>query len=155
MKKLIPFPMLLILTVTLTAFIISCTDSESPTSNKTAVGPEMKYYDGKGIGPITQVALSDSIDPMMVKSGEAVFTSKCVTCHQLDGERKIGPGMAGVTKRRRPEWIMNQILNPMEMTQKDSLAKELLSIYMSQMTDMDVTEEEARALLELFRFNDQ
>ena len=46
---------------------------------------------------------------------------------------------------------MNMMLNPMEMTQKDSLAKELLAIYYSQMLDNNLTEEEARSVLEFLR----
>jgi hypothetical protein len=37
------------------------------------------------------------------------------------------------------------------MTQKDSLAKELLSIYLAQMTPMNLTGKDARAVLEYFR----
>ena len=86
---------------------------------------------------------------------DRLFQSKCVTCHKISEERGIGPGLKGITQRRRPEWIMNQILNPLEMTQKDSMSKELFSIYKSQMTDMDLTEGDARNVLEYFRDNDR
>lgn len=46
---------------------------------------------------------------------------------------------------------MNMIINPVEMTQKDPTAKELLGEYMAQMTNQNVGEKEARALLEYLR----
>ena len=87
----------------------------------------------------------------MAEAGELVFTAKCTSCHKLNSDKAIGPGLADLTKRRRPEWIMNMMLNPMEMTQKDSMAKELLSIYYSQMLDNNLTVEEARSVLEFLR----
>ena len=65
-------------------------------------------------------------------------------------QRYVGPAIAGVTQRRTPEWIMNMIVNPVEMTQKDPVAKAMLAEYMTQMS-VNATEEEARALLEYFR----
>jgi hypothetical protein len=50
---------------------------------------------------------------------------------------------------------MNQILNPLEMTQKDPVSKELFAQYMIQMTFQDVTHDDARALLEYFRAVDE
>ena len=67
----------------------------------------------------------------------------------------MGPPLKDVTKRRRPEWIMNQILNPLEMTQKDKVSKELFAQYMVQMTFQDVSHEDARALLEYMRAVDE
>ena len=113
--------------------------------------PENKYYDGKGVGPVKELKLADEIDESMVKTGEQLFNSKCTSCHKLSAEKGIGPGLAGITDRRRPEWVMNMLLNPMEMTQKDSLAKELLAIYYSQMLDNNLTEAEARSILEFLR----
>jgi hypothetical protein len=46
---------------------------------------------------------------------------------------------------------MNMILNPEEMVNKDPIAKELLDRYLSPMADQNLTEEEARKVLEYFR----
>ena len=46
---------------------------------------------------------------------------------------------------------MNMILNPTEMTQKDPTAKELLATHLTQMTNQNVTQEDARKLLEYLR----
>ena len=81
------------------------------------------------------------------------FGGTCSACHKLD-QRYVGPALTGVTKRRTPEWIMNMILNPQEMTQKDPIAKDLLATHFTQMSFQNVTQEEARAILEFFRQND-
>jgi len=53
--------------------------------------------------------------------------------------------------RRTPEWIMNMILNPVEMATNDPIAKGLFKKYNTIMTDQKLTEEDARAVLEYFR----
>ena len=67
------------------------------------------------------------------------------------GKRVVGPALAGVTERRTPEWIMNMIMNPEEMVEKDPAAKALLAEYLAPMANQNITEEEARAILEFFR----
>lgn len=107
----------------------------------------------KGVGPVTAVKL-ESIDSKLVNQGKKVFETKCSACHKI-GERYVGPALSGVTKRRSPEWIMNMILNPSEMLQKDPVAQELLAEYLTQMTFQNVPQAEARAILEYFRKNDE
>ena len=66
-------------------------------------------------------------------------------------KRFVGPGLAVVTERRTPEWIMNMILNPEVMVAENPLAKKLLAEYLSPMANQSLTEDEARAILEYFR----
>jgi mono/diheme cytochrome c family protein len=89
----------------------------------------------------------------MADNGSKIFASKCVACHALD-KKVVGPALSGVTKRRAPEWIMNQILNPSDMTAKDPIAKDLLGRYIAQMANQNLTQNEARGVLEYFRKND-
>jgi len=103
----------------------------------------------KGIGPVKSITLA-TIDPQKAALGQQIFQSKCSACHKLD-EKYVGPALKGVTQRRAPEWILNQILNPTEMTQKDPIAKELLATYLTQMTPQNLTEDEAKNVLEYFR----
>lgn len=107
----------------------------------------------KGVGPVTEVKL-EAVSADMATKGKAVFEAKCTACHKLD-QRYVGPALGGITKRRTPEWVMNMILNPIEMTQKDPAAKELLGEYLTQMTFQNVSQDEARQLLEFFRQNDK
>lgn len=125
--------------------------SETTTSNTESKAPS---DDGKGIGPIKTVDLSDVIDQKLSDEGKKVFEMKCFACHDINA-RKVGPALKDVTNRRKPEWIMNMIMNPAEMTQKDATAKELLGEYMTQMANQNVDEKGARAILEYFRTNDK
>lgn len=109
----------------------------------------------KGIGPIDSVVISEEINEELAGRGEEVYTQKCNACHKV-GFTFIGPPPNGILKRRTPEWVMNMILNPEEMLQKDSLAKALFMEFNGQlMTNQQVTVEEARAMLEYFRTLDR
>lgn len=106
----------------------------------------------KGIGPVTSVEIGP-LDEELADKGRVIFETKCSACHKFDS-KYVGPALQGVTNQRTPEWIMNMILNPVEMTQKNAAAKALLEEHLTQMTFQDLTQEEARAVLEYFRLND-
>ena len=107
--------------------------------------------ENKGVGPIDTVIIAEEIDEEMARRGQVVYEQKCNACHKV-GTTFIGPPPNGILKRRTPEWVMNMILNPAEMLQKDSLAKALFMEFNGQlMTNQQVAEEEARAILEYFR----
>lgn len=140
-----------ILAIGILLISVSCLEEK-----KKSISPdENKFYNGIGVGPVSRLELSEGVNEMLADSGRVLFDAKCAVCHYTTKERKIGPGLEGITLRRRPEWILNQILNPLEMTEKDSLARELKLIYLSQMTDMNLSENDARNILEYFRLQDQ
>lgn len=112
-------------------------------------GKASQVASDRGIGPITEVTLGP-LDVALAKKGKITFEQKCSACHK-NAERYVGPALKGVTTRRKPEWIMNMILNPSEMLEKDPTAKELLGTYLTPMTYQNVTKEQARAILEYFR----
>ncbi len=103
----------------------------------------------QGIGPIRDLELA-AVDPALAEEGEAAFKTKCSACHKL-GERYVGPELGDVLDRRRPEFVMNMILNANEMVQKHPEVKALLAQFYTpmpvQVTDLD----EARAILEYLR----
>ncbi len=103
-----------------------------------------------GIGPIKELTFPETIDMDMAKAGEAVFESKCAACHK-PGKKFIGPAPIGIYERRNPAWVMNMILNPEEMVEKDPIAKRLMAEYLSPMANQNLTEEEARSVAEYFR----
>lgn len=109
---------------------------------------------GSGFGPIKFVKLDAKIDKKMVELGKNTFKTKCSQCHKIE-KKYTGPQLLAVTKRRRPEWIMNMILNPLEMTHKDPTAMALLNKLLVQMANQNVGETNARAILEFFRDNDK
>jgi mono/diheme cytochrome c family protein len=151
-----------VLAVVAMAFLYACggsgdqpsTDSTAaPSSAATAdIDPAAKS-DSKGIGRFTSVQLGP-IDPAMADKGQAVFTAKCSACHKVTDQKIVGPGLLGVTNRRTPEWIMNQITNPAEMEQKDPVGQALLAKHLTQMTFQNVTDDETRQILEYLRKND-
>lgn len=105
----------------------------------------------KGIGPIESISLGTNINESMATQGADVFKKLCTACHRAD-KKFIGPSPKNILERRSPEWIMNMILNPDEMVQKDPLAKALLIEFNgSPMANQNLSEEDARAVLEYFR----
>jgi cytochrome c len=106
--------------------------------------------ENKGIGPITEIYLADEIEQDKVERGAEIFKAKCSACHKPD-VKFIGPAPKGIMERRSPEWTMNMILNPEEMTQKDPIARALLMEYSAPMANQSLTVEEARDILEYFR----
>ncbi len=163
MKNLIKLSLLIIFSLT----IVSCGgDDKKEKKEKVKIGKTKKSdskkekkekkettYDlsNKGIGPITSLELPAEIDQTMAAKGAEVYKTKCTACHKI-GKKFIGPAPNGIFERRSPEWIMNMILNPDEMVQKDPDAKALLMEYNgSPMANQNLTEEEARNVLEYFR----
>lgn len=105
----------------------------------------------KGIGPVKNVSLSNTLDADMVALGQEIFEVKCTACH-MPNQRMIGPAVAGVLERRSPEWVMNMIMNPTEMIKKDPIAMALLKEYNNAiMLNQNVNQQDARALLEYLR----
>jgi mono/diheme cytochrome c family protein len=105
----------------------------------------------KGIGPVKNITISESLDSDMVSLGQEIFEVKCTACH-MPNQRMIGPALAGILERRSPEWVMNMIINPTEMIQKDPIAKALLLEYNNAiMLNQNVNQEDSRAILEYLR----
>lgn len=125
--------------------------SSKPKKAKTEKKESTYNLSNKGIGPVTSVTFNDQVNQDMATKGGEVFKSKCTACHKI-GKKFIGPAPNGIFERRSPEWVMNMILNPEEMVQKDPDAKALLIEYNgSPMANQSLTEEEARNVLEYFR----
>jgi len=131
----------------------SSSSSSTTTTTETPAIDLAAKSESKGVGKFTSVQLGP-IDPAMAEKGKVLFTAKCTACHKTTDQKIVGPGLKGVTERRTPEWIMNQITNPGEMEQKDPVGKALLQKYVSQMTFQNVSDDETRQILEYLRQND-
>lgn len=103
----------------------------------------------QGVGPIRDLALGD-IDHEMAERGEAAFVVKCSACHKLE-ERYVAPPLGEVLSRRRPEFVMNMILNASEMVQRHPEVQKLLAEYYTPMPVQVTDQTEARAILEYLR----
>ncbi len=148
----------IILLVSICAFI-SCggdqkqkNNEEKPTDKKVEESSRGgRKKNNKGIGPVKELTLSETIDNTMAEAGKEIFVAKCTACHKPD-KKYIGPAPKGVLERRSPEWVMNMILNPEEMIKDDPIAKQLLRDNNGAvMANQDLTEDEARKVLEYFR----
>jgi mono/diheme cytochrome c family protein len=100
------------------------------------------------------VDVGDHLDAAMAAEGKKVFDVKCSSCHKLTNEKLVGPGWAGVTSRHEPVWIMNFATNPDEMINKDPKAQAMLEICLVRMPNQNLTDAEARDVLEFMREND-
>lgn len=128
-----------------TADSASSADVSTAASTAGLTAEEMKY----GIGQRRDLGLGE-IDHELFDRGQEIFTTKCSACHKLD-ERYVGPPLGGVTERREPEYVMNMILNTDEMVARHPEVRKLLAQYYTPMPDQQLTEEDARAVLEYLR----
>lgn len=103
-----------------------------------------------GIGPIKSLNFK-KLNPAFVKAGENTFKQKCTACHAA--ERKlIGPALKDIYKKRRPEWVVNLLLNTTEMLKKDPDAIALLKEYNNiMMLNQNLSEKEAISVAEYLR----
>ena len=131
------------------------TKANEETSTPASKNPE--EYDpkrGEGKWSSDNVAVGATLDATMAAEGEKIAQVKCASCHKLTAERLVGPGWAGVTKRRAPEWIMNFITNPDPMISKDPAVQAQLELCLVRMPNQNLADNEARAILEFMRKND-
>ncbi len=108
----------------------------------------------KGIGPVKHVTLNTPLDQERVKRGKDIYEMKCEACHRLDDQRVVGPGWKDITKKRKPEWIMNMITNVDVMLDNDPEAQKLLELCLTRMPNQNVSIGDARDILEFMRQND-
>ncbi len=148
-----------IILLALSIFLLSCgggdgksaADRIKEQAQMEPADPYENWESNNGIGPIKELALPAEIDQNMVTSGQEVYENKCTACHKAE-KKFIGPSPKGIFERRTAAWVMNMILNPEEMVQKDPMAKKLLIEYNgSPMANQNLTEDEARAVVEYFR----
>ncbi len=108
----------------------------------------------KGIGAVKTVTLHTPLEQDRLTRGLAIYEMKCSACHRLDAQRVVGPGWKDVTKRRKPEWIMNMVTNVEVMLDKDEEAQKLLELCLTRMPNQNISVGDARDVLEFMRQND-
>jgi|SRR5690606_17029524 cytochrome c5 len=126
--------------------------AESTESKKNVV--EEVIDPTKGIGQVKNVTLHNPLDAERVQRGQDIYDMKCSACHKLSDERIVGPGFKEVTKRRKPEWIMNMVTNTDAMLDQDPVAQELLELCLTRMPNQNISIGDARDILEFLRKND-
>jgi mono/diheme cytochrome c family protein len=133
----------------------STVDNSSSEKIPNPGGADVSKYDpNRGEGKFTHVDVDNKLDVAMAGSGEKIYGVKCASCHKLTDEKLVGPGWKGVTQRHEPEWIMNFVTNTDEMITKDPKAQAMLEICLVRMPNQNLTDTDARDLLEFMRKND-
>ena len=137
--------------------IISCGSKEEAEKAAAEAPTPSELIDKSAVvhgKEIKSVELTQPLNPEWVSKGKAAYEMKCLACHRLDETRLVGPGWAGVTKRRTPVWIMNMITNVDMMLETDEEAQKLLELCLVRMPNQNMNEQEAREVLEFMRHND-
>ncbi len=146
----------LFLLITIGLFMIACVDKR-PSSTEPLNTQELTKYQKEVHGEVVKasdVHLTNPLDAQWVAGGKTIYAVKCQACHKLNNDKLIGPGWAGITKRRKPDWIMNMITNVDIMLETDPEAQRLLEECIVRMPNQNLTKDEARQIVEFQRSND-
>lgn len=140
-------------------FAVACNSSsdkgkEATTDSSSTSATTNEGNNPKGIGAHQNVQLTHPLDEKMIATGQNIYNLKCGSCHKLTDEKLVGPGWKGVTDRRTPEWVMNFVTNTEEMLEKDTAAQNLLEVCLVKMPNQNLSETDARSILEFMRKND-
>ena len=126
--------------------IFSCSE------NKKSDEPLLSEFElENGIGPVKEKIVLKEIDKTAVEQGKKIFQTKCTSCHRID-TKLIGPPLRNVIQSRSPEFILNIIVNPVDMTLYHPEAKKMAIEYGSQMTFQNVNLNDAYKILDYLRF---
>lgn len=107
----------------------------------------------KDIEHINPAASPIPTDPAAVK-GKMDFESKCLACHTIGKGRKLGPDIAGITKRRNDPWLANWLRSPEKMLESDPDAKALLQEFKLPMPNQHLSDAEIQQYLQFFHWLD-
>ncbi len=93
-------------------------------------------------------------EPVAV-AGKLDFESKCLACHTIGQGDKLGPDLAGVTKRRDQAWLARWLKEPEKMLESDPTAQAMLKQYNNiPMPNQSLTDVEIRQYLKYFQWID-
>lgn len=153
MKKMKPTAALMIL-ITGALALAACGGGDGapagPPGAGTPPGASPKNNGAAGLITAADITLGE-IDPAMAEKGRSTYDVKCQACHSTGPNRVVGPGWKGITERRKPEWIMNMILNIDVMLETDAEAQKGLEECLVRMPNQGLSKEEGREVLEFMR----
>jgi len=95
--------------------------------------------------------------PPSAEEGRRLYNKNCKQCHKLTEQLLVGPGLAGVTKRRTEEWMDKWIASPKAvMASKDPTAEELRGDFKTLMPTLkDMADSQSRkSIIEFLKEND-
>jgi mono/diheme cytochrome c family protein len=143
--------------VTLVLSMSACGGGEAASDGPPGASgtPPAASADGAGKSNANLITAADitlgDIDQAMVEKGRSTYDVKCQACHSTGQNRVVGPGWKGITERRKPEWIMNMILNIDAMLESDPEAQKGLEECLVRMPNQGLSKDEGRQVLEFMR----
>lgn len=151
-RKTLPTGCIGVLLFSLAACIDKTPTNKEPLNTQELTKNQPETH-GAGI-KAGDVQLAHPLNAQWVTEGNRIYDVKCQSCHKLTDEKLVGPGWQGVTKKRKPEWIMNMITNVEMMLETDPEAQRLLEECLVRMPNQSLTKDDARKVLEFMRKND-
>ena len=99
-------------------------------------------------------ATATPTDPAALQ-GKLDFESKCLACHSIGFGPKLGPDLAGVTKKRSDAWLTRWLKAPEKMLETDAEAQSLLKEWNNvPMPNQNLSDEEIANYLKFFHWAD-
>jgi protein SCO1 len=87
--------------------------------------------------------------PLKMSAGQYTFATHCSACHTIGRGDRIGPDLRGVTTVRDRAWLSRFIVEPEKlMAERDPLALSLLAKYKVRMPNLDLTRQDATAIIQ-------
>ena len=88
-------------------------------------------------------------------TGKLAFESKCLACHSVGQGKKLGPDLAGVSKRRSADWLTKWLKSPEKMLETDTDAKAMLREFNNlPMPNQSLSDTEIRQYIKYFQWID-
>ncbi len=96
---------------------------------------------------VPQPAQQDTIAPALARRGGQLFQARgCVACHEVGPNRRVGPGLLGVTERRSYRWFEGMVSRPDSMIREDAAARNLFAEYRTPMPNLSVAKSDIEAI---------
>ena len=128
------------------SFVTQCSSDSSEKQSEKLTEFELK----NGIGPIKKKIDLSPIESQRVERGKKLFMTRCTACHLLDREL-AGPPLRNVLETRTAEYVLNMMLNPVDMTLKHPAARKMAKQYGSHMTNQGLNKAQALDILDFLR----
>jgi protein SCO1 len=119
------------------------TDLNVLTATIQSMDATLRSPEASGSGA-TAAVVGDELLP-----GQALFAKACAGCHTVGNGQRVGPDLAGVTRRRERAWLTRYIMDPYRMrAEDDPIARELASRYKAvRMPKLELSNDDASDVL--------
>jgi cytochrome c len=135
------------------ALVVGCGGEDRPEGEPRGQpsGPTLSAFELEhGIGPVTSVVELGPLDGQggPGRRSSSSSTARPATCST---SASSGPPLGNVLAHRSPAFVMNIILNPEQMVREHPEGQKLLAEYPLVMPFQNISEDEARAIVEYLR----